>query len=196
MVNWKYLDGQLYIGGQKLEPTSIRTLEEMRPVLAEPSDKGPEVCYWVYRDIDDPDKPEGTRADLTVIAAGKIGEEFVKTHGHYHIGEGSETYQLLSGEAMMVIQKPSFNFEGVEAVRLVKLPLNQKIDVPSGWGHNLVNTGTAPLVAINYLDPSIENLYSAYEKKRGAAYYVFATDRKISLEPNKNYGDVPKLQTF
>lgn len=196
MLTWKYLSGSLYVNDKIITPTSQRSLEEMKPVLREKNSKGPSICYSVYRGIDDPEAPIGTRADITVLPPGKIGDEYNKTHGHYHIGEDVETYKVLSGDGIIIMQRPNFNFESVEAVRLVRMPVNQQIEIPKGWGHTLINLGSSPLVAINYESPEIENLYAGYVKKQGAAYYVIEKMGKLELEINKNYGEVPRPQTF
>lgn len=196
MLSWKYINNTFYLGDKIITPTSIRNLEEIRPVLKNPKSEGPKVCYLVYRDVEDPDKPIGLSADVTVLLPGKIGDEYSKTHGHYHIGEGVEIYKVLSGEGMIIMQRPSFNFDTVEAVRLVKLPVNQQIEIPSGWGHTLINLGGTPLVAVNYQDPGIENLYAEFVKKKGAAYYITEKSGKLELEPNPSYGEVPRPQTF
>lgn len=196
MVNFKLTGDKLSLNGQLLEPSQERPLSELKSVLKDPDSTGPDPVYLVYRDIDDPSKPEGMRADITVLWPGTIGTELTKTHGHYHIGDGVEPYQLLSGSGILLIQKPDFNYEGLEAVRLVKLVPNQPIEVPSGWGHTLVNIGSEPLVTLNYQDPEIQPLYSAFDKKRGAAYYVLADPAGMKLEANPSYGHVPKLQTF
>lgn len=196
MINWKFANETLYLDDKPISPTTTRTLEEMRPVLRRSNAPGPKICYFVYRGIPDPDKPAGMDADITVLLPGLIGDEYNKTHGHYHIGEGVEIYKVLSGDGLIIMQRPSFNFETVEAVRLVKLPVDQQIEIPSGWGHTLVNLGPTPLVAVNYQGTEIENLYAGIVKKRGAAYYVIEKMGKVELEPNPTYGEVPKLQTF
>lgn len=195
-MNWQYQEGKLLINGQVQEPSSKRTLDEMRDVLQNPEAIGPDVIYTVYRDVPDEGKPEGMRADVTVISPGKLGQEYHKTYGHYHQGEGVETYKLLSGEGVILIQKPDFNLENIEAVRLVKLPPNQLIDIPSGWGHVLVNTGSSELITVNYLSPETENIYSTYEKKHGAAYYIIENDGKAEPEVNSNYQNIPEPQAF
>lgn len=174
----------------------MRKLADMREVLQDPTSTGPEVVYYAFRDIPDPDKPEGMQADLTVTLPGKLGWEFTKTHGHYHIGDGVEYYKLISGSGMMLMQKPTFDFKGVEAVRLVKLLPNQDIQIPSGWGHSIVNVGSDNLVTVNYENPNIKQLYSTYAEMHGAAYYLVDAGAGSVLEPNPAYGDVPKPQTF
>jgi glucose-6-phosphate isomerase len=195
-MNWKYLENELFVGDTKLAPSSARALSEMRQVLKNPGAKGPDPVYLVFRGVPDQAAQAGIRSDITIINPGTLGNEYTKTHGHYHLGEGVESYKVLSGEAVLILQKPNYDLEGVEAVRVVKLSPSQTVEIPAGWGHTLVNIGPTPLIAENFEPPTIEQLYSAYKKKHGAAYYVLDQDGQMKIEPNKNYGEVPKPQTF
>ena len=195
-MNWSFNEGKLMVAGKEIPLTSFRALTELRSVLKDKNATGPDPAYWVFRDIHDPDGPTGNRSDITVLAPGKIGEEYVKTHGHYHLGEGVEQYRLLAGQGLLLLQKPSFNFTSVEAARLIHLPLGQLVSIPEGWGHTLINIGNSQLVTENYEPPTIEQLYSAYEKNHGAAFYVLEHDGKEKIEPNPHYPNEPKLQNF
>lgn len=195
-MNWKYSAGKLEINGQEVPLTYSKTLDELKLVLKDPDAAGPDPAYWVFRDIKDPEAPSDERSDVTVLAVGKIGDEYVKTHGHYHLGDGLEKYKLLQGRAMVLMQKPAFNFEGVEAVRLVQMPLGQFVEIPSGWGHSVINIGEEEAVLENFEPPSINQLYSPYQKLHGSAYYVLEKDGQPSIEPNMSYKNLPKLQTY
>jgi glucose-6-phosphate isomerase len=195
MLNWQLENSHLKIDGHVVAPTSARSLEQLRPVVQDPNTQGSAEVYRVFRGVDDPDAPPGQRADITIIEPGTIGQEFNKTHGHYHLGEGIETYKVLSGRGMFVLQKPAFNYESVDSARLVKLSPGQSLEVPSGWGHTMVNIGDEPLVAINYELPDLQNLYDPFQTKRGAAFYILKAGG-IEVVPNPSYGDLPKPQTF
>ncbi|MFQ6079759.1 MAG: glucose-6-phosphate isomerase family protein, partial [Thermodesulfobacteriota bacterium] len=66
-----------------------RRIGDMREVMIDPEAKGPEKLYTMYTNVRFP-KDENTlrsnnlRYDLTVIRSGFIGNEFIKTLGHYH----------------------------------------------------------------------------------------------------------------
>jgi glucose-6-phosphate isomerase, archaeal len=195
-MNWKYESGKLQIDGSEVPLTYAKTLDELKLVLKDPNSEGPDPAYWVFRDVKDSAAPHGERSDITVLAAGKIGQEYVKTHGHYHLGDGLEQYKLLRGSAMVLMQKPTFNFESVEAVRLVRMPAGQLVDIPSGWGHTVINIGDEELILENFEPPTINQLYSAYQKLHGASYYVLERDGNPSIEPNTRYRNLPKLQTY
>lgn len=195
MIKWQVRDGKLLVGGNVIPLTSTRPLSEMRPVLQTPEATGPDPLYRVYRRVPNPEAPAGNHSDITILEPGVIGREYTKTHGHYHLGDGEEIYQLLSGSGSLLLQKPGFNFDSVEAVRLVSLHPTQPVIIPSGWGHTLINTGDERLVALN-TEPGLESFYAAYEKKHGAAYYVTKGGNGPELEPNPAYSDLPKIQTF
>ena len=44
-----------------------------------------------------------------VVAAvretGKVGGEYIKTYGHYHVGKLDETYWIIQGEGIVLLQK-------------------------------------------------------------------------------------------
>lgn len=195
-MNWKVEGYKLTINNKEATLSYAKSLDELREVLRDHGASGPDPAYWVYRDIGDPEAPYGQRSDITILAGGTIGEEYVKTHGHYHLGEGVERYKLLSGNAMVLLQKPAFNFEGVEAVRLVRMPLGQLIDIPDGWGHSVINIGPDFAVLENYEPATIDQLYDPYKKLHGSSYYVLEKDGQPSIEPNPNYKDLPKLQSY
>jgi glucose-6-phosphate isomerase len=134
--------------------------------------------------------------DITVLHPGMIGQEYSKTYGHYHVGEGTEVYKILSGTSLLLIQKPNFNFEEVEAVRFIKLTAGQSFETPSGWGHTLINISNTPVIMLDHRIPSVDHLYSVFAKKKGPAYYVIEKDGQMKLEANSNYGQVPKPQSF
>ncbi len=93
-----------------LPEPSVRTLDDMRCVLADPDASGNAPLYFMYRDLalSEDDRrwlaEQNIRFDITFILPGTIGGEYVKTKGHYHpltpAGIGyPELYQVLAGEA-------------------------------------------------------------------------------------------------
>src|SRR3989344_9369480 len=74
-----------------------RTHEKMREVLMDPNAEGPEVHYHMIRG--------SNNQNITVWEPGKAGQEYIKTYGHYHVGNLDETYWILYGEGIAVVQK-------------------------------------------------------------------------------------------
>lgn len=196
-MNWKYLDGKLYINDNLLEPTSAKSLDAMREVLHESSATGPDPIYYVYQNIEWENIPPGQVAEITVLQPGKIGSEYTKTFGHYHIGDGVETYTLLSGQGLLIIQTPDFDYNGIETVRIIHLSEGQSVDIPPRSGHSLVNTGSEPLIVLDHRDPATtDHLYAPYSKNRGASYYILEMNGQPEIVANEHYGDVPKPQNY
>jgi glucose-6-phosphate isomerase len=194
-MTWKYDNEKLWVNGHEVPLTYTRTLNELRPVLKDPQSNGPNPAYWVFRDIHDPEAPQGERSDITILALGTIGEEYVKTHGHYHLGEGIERYKLLRGQGLLMLQKPSAHFERIENVQLLHLVIDQLVAIPQGWGHTLINTGQELLVAENFEPLTISQIYTEHEKMHGAAYYILEKEGQLTIETNPSYQEVPRLQT-
>jgi len=115
-------NGRLIFGDDlpPVEPQA-RTLEEMRVVLYNQTATMPEELYYMYRNVGRPRDVEriagrSLRFDVTVLVAGLVGGEFVKTAGHYHpVIEGGgpdgltypELYQVVSGRAHYLLQRPA-----------------------------------------------------------------------------------------
>ena len=106
-----------YWPGPLPEP-SVRTLDDMRCVLANPDQSGNIPLYYMYRDLALTAgdraylREQNVRFDITVIPPGTVGGEYVKTKGHYHPLSPSgigypELYQVLAGEALYHLQRSS-----------------------------------------------------------------------------------------
>lgn len=172
---------------------SKRTIKELSPVLFKPPpEKGDRVVYEVERNIVEKLK---IRYDITKIFPGKIGPEFPKTFGHYHPENFPEIYEVLSGWAWWIMQKPQkHNPKVIEEIYLVEARNGQKAVMPPGFGHNLINPGKEELITSNWIG-LFDYDYETYENLRGAAYYVLESSDGSSIEFQKNsyYEKVPEL---
>src|SRR5665811_475634 len=75
-----------------------RTQEKMQDVLMDPDGIGPETHYYMIRGGKE-------QKNITVWEPGKISGEYIKTYGHYHVGELDEHYEILFGEGIALLQK-------------------------------------------------------------------------------------------
>ena len=81
-----------------LKPFAERTDIAMKDVLMHPEAEGPEIHYYMIRG--------GTeKTNITVWETGTVGGEYIKTYGHYHIGQLDETYTVAVGEGVVLLQK-------------------------------------------------------------------------------------------
>ncbi|OPY37017.1 MAG: Glucose-6-phosphate isomerase [Methanoregula sp. PtaU1.Bin051] len=181
-----------------LPKPSVRTTEEMRLVLADPSCACSEPLYFMYRDLAKNDADwrwlheRNLRYDLTVIPPRDLCGECVKTKGHYHPenprGVGyPEIYEVLEGEAHYLLQtrKP-------DDVVLLSASAGDVVIIPPGYGHVSINPSQdATLVMANIVSTAFTSEYGAYETLHGAAYYEM-TDGELVKNPR--YGKVPPVR--
>lgn len=176
---------------KKLTP-DIRYLKDMESVLADASFSSPEnkELYYMYRGIEE---RNGIRYDITVIPAAMLGNEFVKTKGHYHIGGYQEIYQVLEGEAYFLMQKMKDSKEDeVVDVYVVQCKEGDTIVIPPNYGHVTINPSeTKDLKLANWVSSLCHSDYLPFEKLQGACYYY----TKQGWLKNEKYILVPELRT-
>ena len=180
-----------------LPEPQVRTIEDLREVLADAGcrQKGP--AYFMYRDLAQSAHDRSwlaarlLRYDITVIPPGVICSEFVKTKGHYHpenpAGYGyPEIYEIIEGKAGYLLQENRLQ----DAV-LVKASMGDTVLIPPGYGHVTINPGTETLVMANIVSTAFESCYDEYESHRGAVYYCMDDG---TFRPNPEYPAVPPLR--
>jgi glucose-6-phosphate isomerase len=179
-----------------------RTHEKMQEVLMDPSAPGPAIHYYMIRGGKD-------QRNITVWEPGTIGGlpgqgEYIKTYGHYHVGDLDETYWVLFGEGVLLQQKlaDSATPDVVAEFKATKVKLGDSVYMPSGYGHLAVNTGNTYLVMaddspvhFDDVDPAGLPGHADYEpvkKMRGFAYYVVERNGAPALVKNPHYKEVQK----
>jgi glucose-6-phosphate isomerase len=168
----------------------------MREVLMDPNAEGPSVHYYMIRGGKD-------QRNVTVWEPGLVGGEYIKTYGHYHVGDLTETYWILFGEGVVLKQKlkgedPSV----VEAFTAIPVRAGDSVFMQSGEGHLAVNTGATYFVTVDdspvhFDDPDPAGLpghadYEPVKKMKGFAYYVVEKDGAPALKRNPLYNGVEK----
>lgn len=183
----------------------VRRLTDMRDVLADPSAEGPAELYYMYRDVGFEAekalwKPRSLRYDVTVIPSGRIGDEFIKTAGHYHPpvpGQSvayPEVYEVLHGVAHYLLQRRKGDGLEVDDVILVEAKAGDKVIMPPGYGHITINPGPEVLVMVNLVEGTFGSIYEPLRQTQGGAYYELLEDGEAVFEENEEYGDVPELR--
>lgn len=160
-------------------------------------------AYTMYRNvkmISDADiiSDANLRFDLTVIPATKLGEEYIKTSGHYHpLKPGTqlsypELYFVISGEATYLLQK---NDNGtITDVIVCEVTAPGAIIIPPGYGHVTINKSKETLVMANWISNAFLSNYEEFERLGGAAYFFIEKFGQPKEEKNKNYGDIPAIK--
>ena len=178
------------------EPFASRSQEKMKDVLMDPTAAGPSTHYYMIRG-------GKSKRNITVMETGTVGGEYIKTYGHYHIGNLDETYWFVQGEGVVLQQKlvDANDPERVEEFRAIAVKRGDSAYMPPGYGHLILNTGKEWMVMVD--DSPVEGTsdsasmpghadYEMVKKMRGFAYYVIERDGKPTLVKNPLYKEIQK----
>lgn len=164
-----------------------------------PDASGPAVHYYMIRGGSE-------KRNVTIWETGTVGGEYIKTYGHYHIGDLDETYWILEGEGIALLQKMAIvdghpQQDVIEEFKAIRVKAGDSVYMPPGYGHLVVNTGLEWLVtADNSLVAGPDDSasmpghadYEPVRQMRGFAYYVIERDGAPALIPNKLYKEVQR----
>jgi len=178
-----------------------RTHEKMREVLMDPNAEGPDIHYHMLRGGSD-------QRNITIWEPGKVAGEYIKTYGHYHVGKLDETYWVVFGEGVVLVQKRAVDGSGnpiddeIDQVYAVHVKAGDSIFIPEEWGHLVANISdtffvTADDSPVNFEDVDPVSLpghadYEAVKAMQGFAYYVVEKDGKPTLVRNPHYKEMPE----
>lgn len=180
---------------------AARTHEKMREVLMDPNGIGPAFHYYMIRG-------GKKQRNITIWEPGTISGEYIKTYGHYHVGNLDETYWILYGEGIALLQKPALNERGemiadiAEDFKAVSVRQGDSIYMPSGFGHLVANTGMTYFVTADDSPVDFEERdpvslpghadYELVKQMQGFAYYVVEHEGKPALKRNQKYTQIKK----
>ena len=185
---------------------AARLHEKMQEVLMDKNAIGPSIHYYMIRG----DMKNGKGNNITVWEPGLVGREYIKTYGHYHIGNLSETYTFIAGQGIALLQKLAVDTQGnmipdiVEEFKAIPVKVGDKLFIEAGLGHLVVNTGSNFLVTsddspVNFKEVNPASLpghadYELVKQMRGFAFYVVDTNGKPALVKNKLYRQIRKTK--
>ncbi len=164
-----------------------RLFSEAQTVYQETAD--PDLpLYYMYRYFEKKaDKSifetQDAEYDITLINPGKIGDEYIKTKGHYHplVPDTDisypEVYEVIAGKAEYLIQKrPNDNKE--TDVIVIKAKSSDKIVIPPNYGHVSINVGDIVLISSNIQKRDLPTGadYGGFEYYHGGAMYRTETN--------------------
>ncbi len=180
---------------------AARPHEKMKDVLMDPTGQGPDIHYYMIRGGID-------QKNITVWEPGTISGEYIKTYGHYHVGELSETYWILHGEGIALMQKLSTDKDGemitdtVEEFKAIPVKTGDEVFMPSGFGHLLANIGTTYFATADNSPVDFEDRdpssfpghadYKPVKEMQGFAYYVIEHNGAPALKKNPRYKEIKK----
>ena len=166
----------------------IRYLNDMKEVLYDQKwlrTSSNLELYYMYRGIK---KKNDLRYDIAIIPAKMLGQEFVKTKGHEHLGKFGEVYIVLEGRAIFLMQKRKG--QEIKDVCAIKAKKGDVAVIPPYYGHVTINPSKKDLKIANWVSENCQSDYQLLEKMQGACYYY----TKKGWIKNKNYKKVPKLR--
>lgn len=179
-----------------------RSHEKMKEVLMDPNAGGPDVHYYMIRG-------GSAKKNITVWESGTVGGEYIKAYGHYHIDNFVETYWILEGQGLLLLQMrkkdSSGNFidDEIDSFEAISVRAGSKISIPPFAGHMMVNTGTTWLATsddspVNFDagDSASQPKHADYEplrKMHGFAYYVIEKNGVVEFVKNPNYKAIPPI---
>ncbi len=172
----------------ELENPDIRKIKDIESVLLDErtAQANPEQeLYYMYRGIK---KEDGLRYDITVIPPYLMGDEFVKTKGHFHASGHPEMYIVLEGEAIFLVQKGT---EEVEDIYFVRAKAGDTVVIEKDYGHVTINPSARDTLKMaNWISEKCVSDYQPFENKKGAAYYYTIK----GWAKNNNYQNVPEIR--
>ncbi len=180
---------------------AARTHEKMREVLMDLEGIGPAIHYYMIRGGVD-------QKNITVWEPGTVSGEYIKTYGHYHVGKLDETYWILYGEGIALLQKLAVDAQGtmipdtVEEFKAIRVKTGDSVYMPEGYGHLVANVGTTYFATaddspVNFDEKNAVSMpghadYEPVKKMRGFAYYVVEHKGKPALVKNAKYKEINK----
>ncbi|MBP6945900.1 MAG: hypothetical protein KBC74_03145 [Candidatus Pacebacteria bacterium] len=178
-----------------------RTHEKMQEVLMNPSAPGPAIHYYMIRGGSD-------QRNVTVWEPGLVDGEYIKTYGHYHVGDLDENYWIILGEGIALLQKRALDASGnpqadvIEEFRALSVKAGDTVYMPKDFGHLVVNTGKTYFVTADDSPVDFEERdpvslpghadYKPVQQMQGFAYYVIEKDGKPALVKNPKYKEIQK----
>ncbi|MDB5179235.1 MAG: hypothetical protein JWN01_1178 [Patescibacteria group bacterium] len=174
---------------------ATRSHEAMRKVLMHPEAEGPAVHYYMIRGGKD-------QRNVTTWEPGTVGGEYIKTFGHYHIGKLDETYWIVQGEGVLLMQKLEEADGKLQPARVAefkaqRVKAGDSVFIPAGFGHLVANVGPTFFVTVDDSPVDFEERdpvslpghadYSMVEQMHGFAYYVVEHDGAPALARNPRY---------
>jgi len=178
--------------------TEFRRLDAIRASLLDPNCAGPDPVYGIVMDV-------ARASDLPLLrermllygivayAAGRLGEEPVRSQGHVHaIAPHSgcsppEIFEVLEGRAIIYGQQTTEDDPG-ECIAVTANP-GDKVVVPPGWAHCVVNTDPAHRMVFGaWCDRQYGFVYDGVRQHGGLAWFpVLTSADRIEWRANPSY---------
>jgi oxalate decarboxylase/phosphoglucose isomerase-like protein (cupin superfamily) len=188
---------------------SSRNIKDLADIFLNPTSyQDDDEVFFLYHLVKAPIKElsilneKNLKYGFTILPPIKIGNEFVKTHGHSHPNvEGyefslPELYSQIYGKMILFLQKHKPGDIGyIEKCYLIKMKPGDTVLIPPNHAHMQINVSknypsvTAGLFCGNFLPE-----FDFYKKMKGFAYYICDSDKGLDIRTNMNYLVKTKLE--
>jgi glucose-6-phosphate isomerase len=133
----------------------------------------------------------------------KIGQEYVKTHGHYHpVMPGStlaypEVYTHYYGKLYLLMHRRIDDDPArLDDCVFYEMQAGHSVTIPPGYLHVLINPSNEPALMGGLYCPDSYPEYQPVIQMGGAAFYVVSSNGKEKVVENSRYQVCPPLVTL
>lgn len=190
--------GFLYGEGVFGPEVEYRRLDDIRKSLLNPRCEGPEIVYAIAMDVGKTVHRQLLK-DLHLLfgvvtyAAGKLGEEPVRSQGHVHkISSYSgwstpEIYEIWEGEAVIYMQE--YDEDNPGRCFAVFAKPGDVVIVPPDWAHATISANPeSPLTFGAWCDRDYGFVYDGIKRHKGIAWFpAFSEQNEIQWRANQTY---------
>ncbi len=188
---------------------STRLGSDVKDVVSYPEEIKPNDPVYMMDILDS--APAGTQAileryDLTfslvLLPPLQIGNEFVKTTGHYHppipgtVLGYPEVYTQLYGKLLLVLQRRSATKPDVILdFKVFEMTPGFVITIPPNYAHCLTNPTGKPALMAGLYGKSFKPDYQMTHQHHGLTNYLVAGENaQVEARPNLNYASRPQVE--
>ena len=158
---------------------------------------GYQGIYWNDKKLLELISEHNIRPDVTMLHAGTIENEYIRTEGHEHLSGLPEIYETVYGENGYLLFKPSKeNIEDIADVFFVFAGAGDHVLFPPGYQHISVNTGKEAFLMTDWVSTKANPDFKYIKGHNGAPYWVLREKNgEPKFERNPRYrGKVPEIR--
>jgi glucose-6-phosphate isomerase len=181
----------------------FRRLDQIRRSLRDPNCTGPDPVYSIVMDVGRREHHDELARRMllfgvVIYAAGRLGEEPVRSQGHIHAvaphcgWSTPELFEIWEGRAIIYAQESAGDDPG--RCFAVTAGPGEKIVVPPGWAHAVINADPAARMTFGaWCDRQYGFVYDEIRAHHGLAWFPILDSQnpdgqqKIHWEPNPSY---------
>ena len=177
----------------------FRRLDDIRRSLRDPNCQGPDLLYSIVMDVGRREHLEELKKRMLLVgavayAAGRIGDEPVRSQGHIHAvaphcgWSTPELFEIWEGRAIIYAQERATDEPG--RCFAVHAKVGDKVVVPPKWAHCVINADPEQRMVFGaFCDRQYGFEYDEVRAHGGLAWFpVLGQNNEIRWEANPKYG--------